>query len=72
VKFHIEKLKLKYDILQKHILTCNQRLDEINKQTSIDLQNENQIQKYKEKFFIFYSFSFSIEIKNNKKNQIMK
>jgi len=33
-------MKLKCDVLRKHIDTCSQRLDEINRQNSIDLQNE--------------------------------
>jgi hypothetical protein len=35
----MEKLKLKCDVLKKHILACGTRLDEVNK------QNEHQIQK---------------------------
>ncbi|CAF4010092.1 unnamed protein product [Rotaria sordida] len=45
IKFHMENLKLKCDILRKHIITCSQRLDEINQQNLIKLSNENQILK---------------------------
>ncbi|CAF0914538.1 unnamed protein product [Rotaria sordida] len=33
VKFNIERLKLKCDVLRQHIVTCNQRLNEAIKQT---------------------------------------
>ncbi|CAF2741372.1 unnamed protein product [Rotaria sp. Silwood2] len=45
IKFHLESLKLKCDILRKHIITCSQRLDEVNKQNLIRLANESQILK---------------------------
>ncbi|CAF1327128.1 unnamed protein product [Rotaria sp. Silwood1] len=47
IKFHMENLKLKCDVLHKHILTCSQRLDDINKQNLMKLTNENQILKIK-------------------------
>jgi hypothetical protein len=37
----MEKLKLKCDVLKKHILTCGERLDEISK------QHEHQIHRNK-------------------------
>ncbi len=55
----MEKLKLKCDVFKKHILTCNQRLDEINKQT------ENQIHKYN-LFNSCFSRSFLFPNRNKK------
>ena len=43
----MEKLKLKCDILRKHVLACTQRLDEYNDHIQIELKNEKQILKYK-------------------------
>ncbi|CAF1045724.1 unnamed protein product [Rotaria sp. Silwood1] len=48
IKGHMENLKLKCDVLHKHILTCSQRLDDINKQNLMKLTNENQILTYDE------------------------
>ncbi|CAF3899621.1 unnamed protein product [Adineta steineri] len=45
VQFHMEKLKLKCDILRKHVLACTQRLDEYNDHIQIELKNEKQILK---------------------------
>ncbi|CAF1409431.1 unnamed protein product [Rotaria sp. Silwood1] len=45
IKFHMENLKLKCDVLHKHILTCSQRLGDINKQNLMKLTNKNQILK---------------------------
>ncbi|CAF1299483.1 unnamed protein product, partial [Rotaria sp. Silwood1] len=67
IKFHMENLKLKCDVLHKHILTCSQRLDDINKQNLMKLTNENQILKYrhKQKIFEFYfSYDFFFCNKN--------
>ncbi|CAF1379500.1 unnamed protein product [Rotaria sp. Silwood1] len=66
IKFHMENLKLKCDVLHKHILTCSQRLDDINKQNLMKLTNENQILKYrhKQKIFEFY-FSYDFFFNKN-------
>ncbi|UJR21839.1 hypothetical protein I4U23_024913 [Adineta vaga] len=45
VQFHMEKLKLKCDILRKHVLTCTQRLDNYNEQIRLEFRNERQTQK---------------------------
>ncbi|CAF1402728.1 unnamed protein product [Adineta ricciae] len=45
VQFHLEKLKLKCDILRKHVLTCTQRLDDYNEQIRMEFRNEKQMQK---------------------------
>ncbi len=52
MKFHIEKLKLKCDVLRKHVHTCNERLNELNQKNLIEIQHENQIQKYFKTYFL--------------------
>jgi len=46
VKFNIERLKLKCDVLRQHIATCNERLDEAIKQTPIEYVEDPQLSKY--------------------------
>jgi hypothetical protein len=46
VKFNIERLKLKCDVLRQHIVTCNQRLDEATNQTPIQYTEDIRISKY--------------------------
>jgi len=40
-------LKLKCDVLRKHVITCTQRLDEFNAQNHRELKTDKQIQKYR-------------------------
>ena len=49
IKFNIERLKLKCEVLRQHIVTCNQRLDEVMQQRSVEFTEDMQILKYKEK-----------------------
>ncbi|CAF4624268.1 unnamed protein product [Rotaria socialis] len=46
-RFFVETLKLKCDVLRKHIVTCSQRLDEMNQLNLLKLQHESQIIKSK-------------------------
>ncbi|CAF2421997.1 unnamed protein product [Rotaria sp. Silwood2] len=52
VKFNIERLKLKCDVLRQHIVTCNERLDEAIKQAPIeftdDMQTSNHERQYQD------------------------
>ncbi|CAF3320303.1 unnamed protein product [Rotaria socialis] len=43
VKFNIEALKLKCDVLRQHIATCNQRLSEALQQTPMDYADDTQM-----------------------------
>jgi hypothetical protein len=43
VKFNIERLKLKCDVLRQHITTCNQRLNEAMKQLPDEFMDDNQM-----------------------------
>ncbi len=63
MKFNIERLKLKCEVLRQHIATCNERLDEVIKQippvTPMEFIDHSEQSKYKKKqvkilyFFIF-------------------
>ncbi|CAF4107568.1 unnamed protein product, partial [Rotaria magnacalcarata] len=47
LRFLVETLKLKCDVLRKHIIACSQRLDEMNQLNLLKLQHESQIIKSK-------------------------
>ncbi|CAF3670300.1 unnamed protein product [Adineta steineri] len=52
VKFNIERLKLKCDVLRQHILTCNRRLNEAMKQLPDEFMDDNEISKHEKNFEI--------------------
>lgn len=46
MRFNIERLRLKCDVLRQHIASCNERLDEAIKQAPQDFLDESRLLKY--------------------------